>query len=179
MKYMNKQLAEQTAENMLKSAQAKIYEKVMRQRIYAGGIALKNLPTTEEDQIFKLVELGWIKESKGFYFRNPLSSDNYSFKYFITETDIPEKADDKYIYPTVEEWEKLIAFENEIKQMKDKKKALEQQIISTLLRLRTYERIQKDFPEAFACLPKDMLATKNEISLPIENILADISKFPG
>ena len=179
MKYMNKQLAEQTAENMLKSAREKITEKEMQQRVFAGEIAWKNVPEVDHETICRLADKGWIDSVQGFYFRNPLSKDRYSHTFYRTATAIPEKRDDKYIYPTLKEWEKLLAYDKEIKEMKDKMHALIDQIVATLLKLRTPERIQKDFPEAFECLPKDALGTKNEISLPIENIILSIEKFPA
>lgn len=66
-----------------------------------------------------------------------------------------------------------------MKEMKEKKNSISEQIIATLLKLRTAEKIKKEFPEAYKNLPKDsMQEASNILALPIEKILSNIDKFP-
>lgn len=78
-----------------------------------------------------------------------------------------------------EEYEKIIEIQNKMKEMKEKKNSISEQIIATLLKLRTAEKIKKEFPEAYKNLPKDsMQEASNILALPIEKILSNIDKFP-
>jgi len=62
--------------------------------------------------------------------------------------------------------------------MKLKSNSIHDQIVANLLKLRTAEKIKKEFPEAFKNLPKDSMQIADPITIPIERILSDINKFP-
>lgn len=77
-----------------------------------------------------------------------------------------------------EVFEKVQSMKEGIKSMKDKENQIREQIIATLLRLRTSDRVKKEFPEAFKNLPKESQTSSNIVALPIDKILTSINEFP-
>lgn len=58
---------------------------------------------------------------------------------------------------------------NELKKLENKRDELKSQIKNTLLNLKTYKRIQEQFPEAFELLP-DRKVAENTLAIPIDDI---------
>jgi hypothetical protein len=168
MTYINKQIAIDTAFNMLKSTRDKIENKQNELLDMTTDLVLKSIP-----EIIKDIPDGWIDKRTQFYFYSESQS-----RYFNTKR-IPSKIGGTRIEISNLEMYKLMKIQDEIFLMNEKKDKIKEQIIATLLKLRTFEKIKKDFAEAFKYIPKDVVSNSNAvISLPIEKILTSINDFP-
>jgi hypothetical protein len=80
-----------------------------------------------------------------------------------------------YVVISESEMEGLKKYESEISKLNHKKNVLRVQIVAQLLKLRSYTKIEKDFPEAFVLLPD-----RESVNLPaidIKNILMQIENI--
>jgi len=171
---MNKQLAGEIAFNMLKSTRDKIEAKQKELSDFNEKIVLNLIPKEILSAISKLPD-GWVEKSNNFYFNSPYGNVGVSV---CTTNRLPRKHNEYGIKINKVDFEKVKSLTDEINAMKNKSKQLKEQIVSSLLKLRTLERIKKDFPEAYKHFPKDAMSSNNIIAIPIENILKSINEFP-
>lgn len=73
------------------------------------------------------------------------------------------------ILPSAKESEDILKIYNDVENLETKRNNLKNSIEGTLNSLRTYNRIQKEFPEAFELLP-DKEPSINTLAVPIEDI---------
>jgi hypothetical protein len=172
MKYINKTIASETAFNMLKSTRDKIENKNNELLEMATDLALKSIPENV-NVILKNIPDEWIEKRTQFYFHSGVQN-----RYFNTKRT-PSKIGGTRIEISNLEMDKLMKIQDEIYSMSKKRDQIKEQIVATLLKLRTPEKIKKEFPEAFKCFPKDIINdSKAIISFPIEKILTSINDFP-
>jgi regulator of sigma D len=172
MKYINKSIAEQTAHNMLKSVNQKISEKQKELSDFCQDLAIKSIDSNVWENVSSIPE-GWIQKRSTFYFKSYYSSIQIG----ITSA-IRFRYDSYSINVSNEDFEKIKSFEQDIKNMENKRRQLREQIIESLLKLRTAKRIEKEFPEAYKCLPKDVMQIHDIVALPFKKILTGINDFP-
>jgi len=67
----------------------------------------------------------------------------------------------------------------ELKDLVDEKDFLRRKIEATLLSLKTYKGIQKEFPEAYICIPEGYIdsETITTVALPIEDLKFQLLKY--
>ena len=173
MKYINKKIASETAFNMLKSTRDKIEAKENELCSFCEKLILDSIPKNELDLILQLPE--WIEYVSYAYFSCSYQTTRSSIK---LNNKCPKRIGNYSTKISDENYEKIILFQNQIKEMKLKINSIHDQIVATLLKLRTAEKIKKEFPEAFKNLPKDSMQNACIVTLPIEKILSNINKFP-
>ena len=116
---------------------------------------------------------GWIQ--KRDYFN--LSAGYGSIKVHTLKS-IPCMVNSYSINISKEKFEEIKSISASIDEMKEKGEQIKNQIVATLLKLRTPDKIKKEFPEAYQNLPKDVMQLSTVAALPITDILQNISKFP-
>jgi hypothetical protein len=174
-KYINKGTAQNTAFNMLKSSRDKISAKELDLSDLCEALILKHIPQKEIELIDQLSE-GWVEKSTYFSFTNPYGKN---YEHFSTTHSLPKKQFNSTINLSGKDFELIQSLKAEIIAMKDKEKQISEQIVATLLKLRTAERIKKEFPDAYKNLPKDSMDESTVLALPINKILESIEKFPS
>ena len=173
MKYINKQIASQTAFNMLKSIRDKIEAKENELSSFCEKLIFDTISKKELELILQLSD--WIEYINYAYFSCSYQTTRSSIK---LNNKCPKRIGNYSVKISDENYEKIISFQNEIKGMKLKSNSIHDQIVANLLKLRTAEKIKKEFPEAFKNLPKDSMQIADLIAIPVERILSDINKFP-
>ncbi|MGD1319555.1 Nmad5 family putative nucleotide modification protein [Chryseobacterium sp. 2R14A] len=163
-RYITKERAHITAKKLVDNLEVKIREKKQKLSEIVSEIYLKDVPT-EIINLFKTNKKYFLTAStircegnglnKGFDLTSAVPSKNGSWSVCILPNAIESK--------------KILKISNEFEDLKEKRDALKKQIENTLLSLKTYNRIQKDFPEAYDLLP-DKDATVNTLAVPIEDI---------
>lgn len=172
MSYINKSIAQNVAFNMLKPTRDKIIQKELEMSDYCMDIVISSIPADEYKLICSIPE-GWIELRSSFCF-----TCDYGYLYITTTKHIRYMAGKNSIKIDKEVFEKVQSMKEGIKSMKDKENQIREQIIATLLRLRTSDRVKKEFPEAFKNLPKESQTSSNIVALPIDKILTSINEFP-
>jgi hypothetical protein len=172
MNYINKQVAKNTAFNMLKEQRDKVTEKENELAKICKEIAIKSFDPKEYKMVTSLSS-GWIRTRRSFHFKS-----SYETICESVNSDVYCMENTYSIDVSKEDFEKIKSCRDSISEMKSKLEILHSQITETLLKLRTAIRIQKEFPEAFQYLPKDILTITSVAALPIKSIMENIEKFP-
>ena len=120
------------------------------------------------------------KEVKSFYKSHPKWVNKSSFfvvrgvgiGYYINqETDeLPIQNHDKIVVLPDSEAVKYMALFNRKKDLKDEVSALVADIKNALLTMRTYKRIEEQWPEAFALIPKDEAKKPTGVAINLSDI---------
>lgn len=172
MKYINKSVAENTAFNMLKENRDKITEKEKALSEVAEAFIIKTFDA-ETYEIVKSLPSGWIETKSSFN----VSGNGFGHLWVRIKQSIRVPHISYTIDIPRKEYDKLDSMKTEIKEMQTKLESIKSQIVATLLKLRTAQKIQKEFPEAFKFLPKDAMQVNDLIALPIKSILENIEKL--
>lgn len=95
-----------------------------------------------------------------------LSGNGLNYEYLQTKNSIPYTGNNSFL-PSIEEAELLLSLNNKINDLKQKKSELFREIENLLYNLRTYSKVNSEFPEATPYLPN--LIT-NKLSVNISDV---------
>lgn len=167
--YITKDIARQTAIKMI----AKIEAKVKNKKAELSELIIENYNKNLPKEILEasLKYPNYFKKSSQVLLKENGLNDSFSLTKSVCSTldtyqvvFIPEVAIAKLLSKGIIELNKL----------ENKKKELRIQIENTLLNLKTYKRIQDQFPEAFEFLP-EKAQTDNALAIPIDDIRKQLS----
>lgn len=166
-KYITKNVAESIGYKLTQKIADKI--KIKRSEIseIVSKIYLENLPK----DIVSISE----KHRKYFKVSHKIRCEGNglnSIEITLTKSVISDGNWQLCILPSVSEAKKILKIYNELQDLNEKEKELKKSIENTLLQLRTYKRIEAEFPEAFEFLPKDSVV--NTLAVPIEDIRSQL-----
>lgn len=168
---MSKYISKQQSSNVAKTLTQKLTDQIKLKESEISAIVseiyIKTLPK-DIAEIYKYFKRYFHTASQIRCEGNGL---NDSFK--INESVPSQGGWQVCILPTASEAKKISKISNEIKKIETKRDNLKNSIENTLNSLRTYNRIQKEFPEAFEILP-DKDPTINTLAVPIDDIRAQL-----
>jgi hypothetical protein len=162
MSRITKTIAEQVAKKLTEKKSNEIKELRLQLKQKATEIKLANTPVVIMD-LFKEYP-DFFNEKSGEYINGPGLNRYSSFSYTEEMPGINEG-----LQITAEEAEQIIEIDDKIKDLTAAINKVRTDIEVALLSLRTYNNIEKEFPEAFAHLPE-----RTSMALAIN--LADVRK---
>lgn len=162
-KYISKQQSSVVAKSLTQKLADQINQKQTEISVIVSEIYLKSLPK-EIINLYPTHKKYFQKSSKIRCEGNGLNNE------FTLKESVP--SDSRWqvcILPSATEAEQILKISTEIEKLETKRNDLKNSIENTLNSLRTYNRIQKEFPEAFELLP-DKEPSINTLAIPIEDI---------
>lgn len=166
---INKAIAEEVAHKLLLKIDDKIIDKYAKLSMESIEIYLSLI--SEIDKKF-LIEIPkkWIEQTTRINFKSPTQFYN-----IYVDNNVPKNQDDSYTIISEDQINYLQSLEKDIVKLKEKKKTLKNQIVAQLLKLRTFNKVEKEFPEAFIYLPE--INQNNLPAIQITDILNQIKNI--
>lgn len=170
---INKAIAEEVAEKLL--AKPKEKRQIKKNELSLHCVNLYN-SKIEREVINLLLQLPrkWQNERTDIYF----SSNNGSktFYWHLTDNYIVLGSKDRYCVISPDEMNELEKMQSEINKINSQINQYKKQIVDQLLKLRTFKRIEVDFPRAFQYLPTQ-IDGQNLPSICINDLLKGIDSI--
>lgn len=170
MKYLNKEIARNCAIELTNELEKSIVEK---ERKLGQTIREKYLLSINSLELTHLLALSndWTRRSSSIYVKN---ESGYNGTTFSIDKDVFVKYTGSSLTVSNKEYEALIGKYTEISNLRKKHRSLQEQLIETIVKLRTFERLKKEFPEAYNTIPKDNVSSNLLPAIPIEKLLNEI-----
>ena len=160
------------AENVASQLTAKIKLKIDDER----KILTEKVDFMAKKRVPKEI-MNWFntKNKKWLNIRGYIQFASASKHYNIEIKAIPYPYDNGYVVITEEEMTELYAQDHKIQFLEEQKRTIENQLVAQLIKMRTYKRIEKDFPEAFELLPNAEVSELPAIN--VKDILMQIEEI--
>jgi len=167
MNVINKTIAENVAEQLLAKTNVKIEKKENELMEKVEEIYISTIP---KDEWVKVNELPkeWLKSGKWIEFKSPAQYFSHKASKYL-----PFRGD--YVLISEKQITVLVKMNEEIDKIKGKRNTLKTQVVAQLLKLRTYNKIEKEFPEAFIFLPAN--TSTNLPAIQIKDLLNQINEL--
>lgn len=149
MSRITKQIAEITANELVKSKKEKIknLESEFKEKLYQ--IVLQNTP----DDVVKFYKKYPSFTKTNFYVE--ISGNGFEHQRITLDSSFPSKDANRFQFlPDPETAKELLTSFNQIKDLKESSDRLKSDLERAIFNLRTYKSVQENFPEAFLLLPK-------------------------
>lgn len=162
--------ASKVAVKMIENISFKIIEKKNEVSDIVSEIYLKSLPK-EVSKTYK-IHSQYFNKLKDIRCEGNGLNDSFNLKQSLPSDGSWQKC----IMPTEQEAVIIIRLSEEINNLEVKRSNLKNSIEKTLLSLRSYNRIKKDFPEAYDLLPK-YDETDKSLMIPIQQIMSELAEL--
>jgi hypothetical protein len=162
MSRITKQIAEVTANELVKSKKEKIkiLESEFKKKLYQ--MVLKNTP----DDVVKFYKKHPNFMKTNFYVE--ISGNGFEYQRITLDSSFPSKNGDRFqLLPDVETAKELLSSFNQINDLKEQSDRLKSDLENAIFNLRTYKSVQENFPEAFLLLPK---IVNNSVAINLSDI---------
>jgi hypothetical protein len=149
MSRITKQIAEITANELVKSKKEKIkiLQSEFKQKLYQ--MVLQNIP----DDVIKFHKKHPKFIKTNFYVE--ISGNGFEYQRIALESEFPSKNGERFqLLPDPETAKELLKSFNQIKDLKESSDRLKSDLERAIFNLRTYKSVEENFPEAFLLLPK-------------------------
>lgn len=148
MSRITKQIANAVANQLVLPKRQDVQNQENKLKGIATGIYLKSIPTEVMQQFEKYPS--YFKKRISF----ELKEHGFNYERFSLEKNLPENSENYYIQVTAGDSSILRIEKDKVQDMTDELNRLRLDIENAIFNLRTYNNVEKEFPEAFKLLPK-------------------------